>query len=365
LISKNRVSALINKPSGNLKKALESLEKNEEWLIKPEYEDNNPYMLKPSIRWGTKVGDFCHKNELFGPVLSVMCADDIEDAVNIVNATGYGLTSGLESLDKREQDYFKENLKAGNLYINRSTTGAIVTRQPFGGMGKSSIGSGKKAGGFNYVSQFMDLSFDGHIDVHDSSHSYADRLLQLFDDEANNSADIDKTLLTMNNFAYWLESEFLQEHDYTNVRGESNIIRYINVKSVLLRFDKNDSLYEMLSSIAAAKMAGVRVHISASAESSEDLLWLDSKKNILLDKDDMFAVEDHDSLIKSIKNVQRVRFLDAQNLNKNIYQSIAGEAIHIVSEPFIAHGRVELMHYFVEQSISNSYHRYGNLGIKG
>ena len=360
----NRIGTLVNRPKGNLLKSLEYLDDGEEWILKPSYADENPYMLKPSIRYGTKRGDFCHMHELFGPVLSVMRAEDLEDAIDIVNSTGYGLTSGLESLDAREQEIFKEKLLAGNLYINRVTTGAIVTRQPFGGMGKSSIGSGKKAGGFNYVSQFMDLSFDGNIEVYDIYHSYVDRVLQLLDINAQSNSDVAKVLLSINNFAFWLEEEFSQEHDYTNIRGESNIIRYLNIKSVLFRFDKEDSVYEMLSSIAAAKMSGVRVHISIPDESSENLSWLKSKKDILLDDDDIFAVEDNDSLLKSVKGVQRVRVLNSENIDKTVYQSAAEDAIHIATEPFIAHGRVELMHYFIEQSISNSYHRYGNLGIR-
>ena len=63
-----------------------------------------------------------------------MEAQSIEDAVNIVNDTDYGLTSGLESLDPREQKLWSEKIKAGNLYVNRVTTGAIVLRQSFGGM---------------------------------------------------------------------------------------------------------------------------------------------------------------------------------------------------------------------------------------
>ncbi|MDA7817312.1 bifunctional proline dehydrogenase/L-glutamate gamma-semialdehyde dehydrogenase [Sulfurimonas sp.] len=332
----NRIGTLVNKPRGKLLKSLDYLDDGEEWAIKPSYADDNPYMLKPSIRYGTKKGDFCHMNELFGPVLSVIRADDLEDAIDIVNSTGYGLTSGIESLDSREQEIFKEKLLAGNLYMNRSTTGAIVLRQPFGGMGKSSIGSGKKAGGFNYVSQFMDLSFDGDMEEHKSSHPYIDRVRILLDDNS---------FPTLKNFAYWLEKEFLSEHDYTNIRGESNVFRYLHVESVLFRFTKNNSKAEMISSIAAAKMAGVKVHVSVPSESSENLSWLENKKDIFLDEYDDFVIEDNDSLEESIKKVQRVRDLD--------------------KEPFIAHARVEMMHYFVEQSISNSYHRYGNLGIRG
>src|SRR5262249_55575534 len=58
-------------------------------------------------------------------------------------------------LDDREQEIWQAGIRAGNLYINRPTTGAIVLRQPFGGMGKSCFGPGLKAGGPNYVAQFM------------------------------------------------------------------------------------------------------------------------------------------------------------------------------------------------------------------
>ena len=362
----NKIGSLVNLPAGNLAKALGHLDKDEQWLIKPSYADNeNPYMLKPSIRWGTKKGDYCHMNELFGPVLTVMRAENLDDAIDIVNSTGYGLTSGIESLDEREKNLFKEKLKAGNLYLNRMTTGAIVTRQPFGGMGKSAIGSGKKAGGFNYVSQFLNISFDGSILKESANHSYIQRLQEILKDELQHKTILENTIKTSENFAYWLDKEFFQEHDYTNIRGESNIIRYLNVKNITLVIEENDSLYEIISTIAAAKMSGSTLHISMPKNIvSAELLWLVDKKDFLLDDGDTFAQEDKENLIKSMKDSDRVRYLNQKNIKLDIYESISKDSIHIASEPFIAHGRVELMHFFIEQSISDSYHRYGNLGLK-
>jgi len=363
----NKIGSLVNMPSGNLKKALEYLDENEKWLIKPSYADNeNPYMLKPSIRWGTKRGDFCHLNELFGPVLSVMCADNLDDAIDIVNSTGYGLTSGLESLDEREKKIFKQRLKAGNLYLNRMTTGAIVTRQPFGGMGKSAIGSGKKAGGFNYVSQFLNIGFDGRdISKESSNHIYIRKLEEILEDENQYRTVLQKSIKTIKNFAYWLDKEFFKEHDYTNIRGESNIIRYLNVKNITLVIDENDSLFEIICSIAAAKMSGSTLHVSMPEKyDSPQLLWLMAKKTFLLDKGDMLINEREEDIIKSMKKSNRIRYLKIDGIKQDIYENISKDAIHIAIEPFVAHGRVELMHYFIEQSISDSYHRYGNLGLK-
>ena len=363
----NRIGALVHPPRDNLKKALATLSEDETWALEPHYADaDNPYMLKPSIRWGTKEGDFCHMNELFGPVLSVMCADNLEDAIHKVNATGYGLTSGLESLDEREQDIWKEKLLAGNLYINRMTTGAIVLRQPFGGMRKSAIGSGKKAGGLNYVSQFMQLSFVGTHKEETSSHSYIETLQSLLKDSGTSAAILNDTIETASNFAFWLQKEFLQEHDYCNIRGESNVIRYLPVNDVLLRCEEADSLYEILSSITAAKMSGASLRLSIPTQpKNEALLYLKDNRMILLNETDLFVQEDEAALIEAMRTADRIRFLKPANVSKSIYNALEDEAVYISSEPFVGHGRIEMMHYFREQSISNSYHRYGNLGLKG
>ncbi|CAA6807044.1 MAG: Proline dehydrogenase (EC (Proline oxidase) / Delta-1-pyrroline-5-carboxylate dehydrogenase (EC [uncultured Campylobacterales bacterium] len=361
----NRIGTLCNLPSGKLEKALGFLNEDEQWLVKPSYIDNNPYMLTPSVRWGTKKNDFCHKNELFGPVLSVMCAQDLDDAIDIVNSTGYGLTSGIETLDKREQDYWKDKIIAGNLYINRGTTGAIVIRQPFGGMRKSAIGSGKKAGGFNYVSQFMNLKYKETNLYESCSSQFVDQMRILLTRDTVFNDECESALRYICHFTHWYEVEFLKEHDYAHIRGESNIIRYLPVKSVLLRIEDNDNLDEILTTIMAIKMIGAKLHISIPKKSRKaELIWLESKQTSFIAQEDSFSRDNEDELITKIPNSQRVRFLDPKNITQNIYEAISDKAIYIASQKFVSHARLELMHYFTEQSISNSYHRYGNLGIQ-
>ena len=82
-----------------------------------------------------------------------MRAEDLDEAIDLADDTPFGLTSGIQSLDDREVDRWVERIQAGNLYVNRPTTGAIVGRQPFGGWKASSVGPGAKAGGPNYVLQ--------------------------------------------------------------------------------------------------------------------------------------------------------------------------------------------------------------------
>ena len=76
-----------------------------------------------------------------------MAVTDLDEAIDLANDQPFGLTSGLQSLDDREVVRWMEGIEAGNLYVNRSTTGAIVGRQPFGGWKGSSVGPGAKAGG--------------------------------------------------------------------------------------------------------------------------------------------------------------------------------------------------------------------------
>ncbi|MCB0415753.1 MAG: proline dehydrogenase family protein [Bdellovibrionales bacterium] len=94
------------------------------------------------------------QQEVFGPVLAIIKAKNIEEAIQIANGVEFGLTAGLYSRSPGNIAYFKENIEAGNIYINRSITGAMVNRHPFGGVKMSGIGS--KTGGPDYLLNFVD-----------------------------------------------------------------------------------------------------------------------------------------------------------------------------------------------------------------
>jgi RHH-type proline utilization regulon transcriptional repressor/proline dehydrogenase/delta 1-pyrroline-5-carboxylate dehydrogenase len=93
------------------------------------------------------------QEEIFGPVLSVIRAADFNEALKIANGTAYALTGGIFSRSPAHIERARQEFRVGNLYINRKITGALVDRQPFGGMKLSGVGS--KAGGPDYLMQFM------------------------------------------------------------------------------------------------------------------------------------------------------------------------------------------------------------------
>jgi RHH-type proline utilization regulon transcriptional repressor/proline dehydrogenase/delta 1-pyrroline-5-carboxylate dehydrogenase len=94
------------------------------------------------------------REEIFGPVLSVFRARDFDEAIALANDTDYALTAGVVSRTPSHIRTAAAELRGGNVYVNRSTTGAVVGRQPFGGYGLSGVGS--KAGGPDYLLQFLD-----------------------------------------------------------------------------------------------------------------------------------------------------------------------------------------------------------------
>ena len=143
------VGPLVREPDGALLHALTRLDPGESWLVEPTRLSER--MWTPGVKTGVAVGSPFHLTECFGPVLGIVRVDSLEAAVEAQNAVPFGLTAGLHTLDPSEVDWWLDRVEAGNLYVNRHTTGAIVRRQPFGGWKKSVVGPTVKAGGPNYV----------------------------------------------------------------------------------------------------------------------------------------------------------------------------------------------------------------------
>jgi RHH-type transcriptional regulator, proline utilization regulon repressor / proline dehydrogenase / delta 1-pyrroline-5-carboxylate dehydrogenase len=112
------------------------------------------YFVNPTIFTDVPPQATIAQREIFGPVLAVIRAANFDEAIAIANDTDYALTGGLYSRTPSHIDRVQTEFEVGNLYINRSITGAIVSRQPFGGFKLSGVGS--KAGGSDYLHQFLD-----------------------------------------------------------------------------------------------------------------------------------------------------------------------------------------------------------------
>jgi len=358
-----KMGPLIRPPSGDLETALKVLEPGEEWVLMPQPVEGNPNLWTPGIKYGVRPGSFTHLTEFFGPVLAVMRFDKLSEAVALVNQTGYGLTSGLESLDEREWDYWKNHIRSGNLYINRVTTGAVVLRQPFGGIGKSGFGLGMKAGGPNYVAQFMDFT---DLPAPQSEGAIGKQTLaalcQALDSAGN--PDKQKIIAAARSYDAAAREEFQPEHDHFKLVGQDNFRRYRPLPSVRVRVHAEDSAFEVFARACAGHAAGCRVTMSIPNGLKSPAVSQLEQLTESWAGDIEFVEESDDQLIAAIAAHQtdRVRYAATARVPLAVFKAAAAAGVCVASHPVSGQGRLELLWYLHEQSISIDYHRYGNLG---
>ena len=371
-----KVGPLIRPPSGDLERGLKELETGETWVVRPQlHVDDNPHLVGPGVKWGVRGGSFTHNTEFFGPLLGVMEARNLHEAIDLVNATGYGLTAGLESLDDREHSLWQAGICAGNLYINRPTTGAIVLRQPFGGIGKSAVGPGIKAGGPNYVAQFM--AFESAVSTQRTVHSHTDLGDTGLDDFCEalrmaaargelDPAEAEKIVAAAQSYEHWMAAEFDLAHDHFQLLGEDNYRSYVPLGEVRVRVHEQDSAFEIMARVLASRSAGCRTVVSSPTDQQISAVRL-------LDEitDDWagaieFVEESDAELAQAVRegHVERLRFAAPERVPFILRTAAAVDGAYHADVPVSSHGRVELLWYFREQTLSHLYHRYGNLGVR-
>lgn len=361
----SKMGPMSDAPSGDLVKGLKELEPGEEWALIPRTTEISRATYTPGIKWNVQRGSYTHLTEFFGPVLAVMRFRKLSEAIEIVNETGYGLTSGLESLDDREQKEWLAGIRAGNLYVNRSTTGAIVLRQPFGGMGKSAFGPGIKAGGPNYVAQLM--HFEGrddrsNMEVHNEALSHlASQLRQLSGPLAD---DTESLVSTIADYEAIAQAEFHREHDHFRLVGQDNIRRYLPVQGLCVRVVETDTWFDIVARVAAARAAGCRTIVAAAPGVHEDWLRQLHDMTEFWAGDIEFVTWCDEDLAKEIQDghVARLRYAAPDRVPLEIHRAVIGHYVHIADQTVTSIGRIELLACVEEQSVCVDYHRYGNLG---
>lgn len=345
----NIVGPMVSPPNDKLEKAFE-LENGESWLVEPVFADEKRYVLKPTVKWGVKKGHYCFDNELFAPVLSVVRAENFEQAIALANSTEYGLTSGLQSLDEEEHKLWKEHIEAGNLYINRGITGAIVSRQPFGGMKRSAFGPGIKAGGPNYAVSFMNITpvmVDALPALSDKTSGYVEQGYLQPDEAA-------RLELALQSYQKNWEQEFSVERDIHHIHGESNHFRYLPVKKMMFRIQENDTLEQVLMVVLAANITRTNLYVSCS---SEHRLLQEIANQVLMAN---LVIETEESFLSRMMNFERIR-TTTDRLPEAYFSVAAANGVYLATATPMAEGRVELLHYLREQSVSYEYHRYGSI----
>ena len=296
---------LIGPANPRLARALRELDDGERWLAEPRLLDEATHLWSPGVRVGVKPGSWFHRTECFGPVLGLMSAPTLDDAISIQNSSPYGLTGGLHSLDPAEIERWTDRVEVGNAYVNRHITGAVVQRQPFGGWKRSSVGPGAKAGGPNYVAQFGTWT-------------------------ATDTADDD--------YSQAWRTHFAVEHDPTDLFCEANVLRYQPLARIVIRHGPATDPRALALARRAAEVAGVEV-LDSDATHEPDHELADRLPHL---------------------GVSRIRALDVA-VDDLLRTAAADAGVHVAAEPVVPVGRVELLHLVREQAVSTTLHRFGNL----
>jgi RHH-type proline utilization regulon transcriptional repressor/proline dehydrogenase/delta 1-pyrroline-5-carboxylate dehydrogenase len=309
--------------------------------------DEKRYILKPCVKWGVKPGSYTFRNELFAPLLSVVCIDSLEQGIEFVNSSEYGLTAGLQSLDEKEHRIWKDSMEAGNLYINRGITGAIVRRQPFGGMKRSAFGGGIKAGGPNYVSCFITLT-EKELPEANNKYMYA---------ELAGKKERNRLNYAVESYGNAWKTVFSQETDVSHICGEANTFRYLPLKNMGFRIEDSDNLVDIMLVILAADTVKTPLTVSLSGKNKHcrttEKICRDSKNTKLVK-------QTTEAFISEMDRYERIRTCTA-GLPDAFYARAAELGKHIADNRPLAEGRLELLNYLKEQSISYEYHRYGSI----
>ena len=358
----SQMGPIIETANGKLKRGLTELEPGERWLLKPEPLDESGRLWSPGIRTGVVAGSDFHLTEFFGPVLGIMRAATLEEAIRLQNQVDYGLTAGLHSLDPDELATWLATVEAGNLYVNRGITGAIVRRQPFGGWKRSVVGASTKAGGPNYLVHLGSWSRAEAAVGAPVADAVAAIVAAAGSDFVERAARSDQ--------AAW-EREFGVAKDVSALGVERDVFRYLSLP-VTVRQNAGGSVAELARIVAAGVRAGGLLPDGVAA--AEGLTGRNVAVSVAepLPAELARAIEATGASVTTETDTQWLARAGAGKLATSRVRLVGGghtelsaalegsPDVAIYSDAVTEAGRLELLPFLREQAIAITAHRFGN-----
>ncbi|MFC5337599.1 proline dehydrogenase family protein [Leucobacter denitrificans] len=372
---RTQIGPVISAPSGKLLRGLTTLGEGEIWAIEPApLESDSPLALdakgenklwSPGVRYGVKRGSEYHLTEYFGPILGIMTAKTLDEAIDMVNDIDYGLTSGLHSLDADELDIWLRRIEAGNLYVNRGITGAIVQRQPFGGWKKSAIGAGTKAGGPNYL-HGLGAWIDAPVSQELRAPLHRAAIILTAAEQSGATGDeLSWLRAALGSDATAWETEFGIARDASQLGVERNILRYLPVP-VTVRIGADAPIHHIARELAAATAAKGAVTVSSPTALPQPLRTAIERLGFAVHFEDDEAWKSRVEKLAAAQGPHasaRIRVVAGESRDEivaAIYEATDGKPdVAVYGNPVVSAGRVELLPYLHEQAVSITAHRFG------
>ncbi|MFJ6169556.1 proline dehydrogenase family protein [Curtobacterium sp. NPDC092190] len=347
-----QMGPIIEPAAGKLLEGLTRLGSGESWAVAPKRLDDTGKLWSPGVRDGVRRGSAFHRTEYFGPILGIMTAKTLDEAIDIVNEVDYGLTSGLHSLDASEIGTWLDRIEAGNLYVNRGITGAIVRRQPFGGWKKSAVGAGTKAGGLNYL-----LGLGSWSPAPASAGGATSAPVRSFLRAAGVTSESLERAAASDEQAW--SSLFGAAVDVSALSAERNIARYLPYPGVHVRLASAEepAVEDLVRVVAAAVRAGTTIDVSSVAALPSVVA---SAVRALPNVRSVAEGQSDEAFAKRIERGESTRVRLVGGDTAALTTAIGGRPdVAVYGEPVTEAGRIELLPFLREQAVSITAHRFG------
>ena len=344
-----QMGPMIAPPKGKLEHGLTKLDRGERWFIEPKQLSEDGKLWSPGVRDRVRFGATSHKVEYFGPVLAIMTAKNLEQAIKIQNAVDYGLTAGLHSLSPEEINIWLEKVQAGNVYVNRGITGAIVRRQSFGGWKKSAVGPTAKAGGPNYLFCLTDWKSTSNNAKEPIGQKLIEELMVMATASTLTDKEVESLVRAAQSDVAAKAEYFSKAQDESGLTVEKNILRYFR-SDCTIRIQPAATEYQVWRSLITALALGA-AEVSVDELPNRVLKFVrKAGLSIKLETEEAWLL----SLSESPRRVRVVGGVNRQlpelsNVDVAVFDSEQTES-----------GIIELLPFYKEQAVSITAHRFGN-----
>ena len=347
---RTQMGPMIAAPAGKLLEGLTQLGRGEKWLLEPSQLDETGKLWSPGIRVNVVPNSTSHLTEYFGPILSIMIAPNLEAAIALQNSVDYGLTTGIHSLDAVEIEKWLAKIQAGNLYVNRGITGAIVQRQPFGGWKRSSVGPSTKAGGPNYILSLTNWKSSRSTASAEIRNKSVNELLAIAQLTDFSDTEMESLVRAAKSDQAALTETFSNATDPSNLDSERNVLRYRR-SDCMLRIQDTAGSQETMRALSVALILG-NLDVSAF-ELDKNVITLLKKSGVRV------AIEDQDTFERRLAaSPRRVRLVGGAPI-VDADSAFSNCDVAVYSHELTESGRIELLPFFKEQSVTVTGHRFG------